>query len=533
LGPVCAEWAFPAPGPGPIAPRHCRNRSLVLPLPASRRFHVGLTLAMVGMACSIPACTPREASIDRPIRHVILISVDTLRADHLNCYGYRRRRTSQNIDALARDGILFENHIAASPWTVPSHMSLLTSLHPTAHGVTQSFQDLVSDALGRGRFNTLSEERTTLSEVLQAEGYETAAFTGGGPLDPKIGFGQGFASYDTSMYKMNEVNVEAVYSWIRQNSGTSFFLFWHNFEVHAPYLNTEFLGEVLPPERAIPISEMFDRLSHRLLDSAPELIERQGLITTAARFLRQRRALTREVTESLYDGGILSFDRYLGELLQLLRDGGLYDRSLIIVTSDHGEEFADHSRLIFDAHGHSVYEEMVRVPLIIKLPDQQHAGTRVEAVVRNIDVMPTVLHQLSISPHANEMQGTHLQPLWESSEPPPPRLAFSEALAESFEMKSVRTARHKYILSIASEDVAKRGRHSIPDRPTRRELFDLLEDPKEQQNLFESERRDLAKLTAALDDNLRAYASQPKGGVAQVELEEETIGRLKALGYLE
>jgi arylsulfatase A-like enzyme len=488
---------------------------------------------MVGMACSIPACSQRDASLDRPIRQVILISVDTLRAEHLNCYGYRRRRTSPNVDALAREGILFENHIAASPWTIPSHMSLLTSLHPTAHGVTQSFEDLVSNTLGRGTFNTLSEERTTLSEVLQAEGYATAAFTGGGPLDPKIGFGQGFASYDTSMYKLNEVNVEAVYSWIRQNSGTSFFLFWHNFEVHAPYLNTEFLHEVLSPERETPISEMFDRLNHRLLDSAPELVERQGLITTAARFLRRRGALNREVTESLYDAGILSFDRYLGELLQLLRDGGLYERSLIIVTSDHGEEFADPSRLLFDAHGHSVYEEMVRVPLIIKLPEQQHAGTRVEVVVRNIDVMPTILHQLSISSQAKEMQGTPLQPLWESSEPPSPHLAFSEALAESFEMKSVRTARHKYILSIASEDVSKRGRHFIPDQPMRRELFDLLEDPKEQQNLFESDGRDLAELTAALDDNLRAYASQPKGGVAQVELEQETIDRLKALGYLE
>ena len=111
---------------------------------------------------------------------------------------------------------------------------------------------------------------------------------------------------------------------------------------------------------------------------------------------------------------------------------------------------------------------------------QETAGwlcrSRVQAVVRSIDVMPTILHELSISAHAKEMQGTHLQPLWESSETPTSRLAFSEALAESFEMKSVRTARHKYILSIASEDVSKRGRHFVPERPLRRELFDLLED---------------------------------------------------------
>ena len=504
-----------------------------MPLLSSARLRIGLVLAVVGVACSIPACTRRDASPDRRIRNVILISADTLRADHLNCYGYQRRRTSPNVDALARDGIVFENHIAASPWTTPSHMSLFTSLYPTAHGVTQSFEDLVSNVLGRGTFNTLGEGLTTLSEVLQAEGYATAAFTGGGPLDPDIGFGRGFTSYDTSMYKIDEVNMGAVHSWIRQNSGTPFFLFWHSFEVHAPYLHTDFLEQVLSPERATPISQKFDQLRDRLVDSSPELMERQRLIGTVAGFLRQSGSMNREVTEALYDGGIVSFDRYLGELVQLLRDGGLYDRSLIIVTSDHGEEFADHSRLIFDAHGHSVYEEMVRVPLIIKLPEQEHAGARVDAVVRNIDVMPTILRELSISPRGNQMQGMPLQPMWESSQRSSPRLAFSEALAAGLEMKSVRTRRHKYILSIGPEDVSKRGRHFIPERPMRRELFDLLEDPKERRNLLEAEGRDVEELTSVLDQELRAYASQPREAVGEVELEEDTIERLRELGYVE
>ncbi len=516
-----------------VLTRRSRARSSASPLLSSRGFRIGTVLTVVGVACGISACGGPDVPPDRQIRNVILVSVDTLRADHLNCYGYQRRRTSPSVDALAREGILFENHIAASPWTTPSHMSLFTSLYPTAHGVTQSFADLVSSALGRGTFNALSENLTTLSEVLEAEGYATAAFTGGGPLDPDIGFGRGFASYDTSMYKIDEVNMGAVYSWIRQNSDAPFFLFWHNFEVHAPYLNTEFLEQVLSPERAAPISKKFDQLRGRTVDSSLELIERQGLIGTVARFLKQSGAMNREVSEALYDGGILSFDRYLGELVQLLRDGGLYDESMIIVTSDHGEEFADHSRLIFDAHGHSVYEEMVRVPLIMKLPGQRHAGTRVDAVVRNIDVMPTILRELSISFRGSQMQGMPLQPFWESSERSSPRLAFSEALAESFEMKSVRTKRHKYILSVGSEDVSKRGRQFIPEQPMRRELFDLLEDPKERRNLLEAEGRGLAELTAVLDQRLRAYASQPKEVVGEVELERDTIGQLRALGYIE
>ena len=188
---------------------------------------------------------------------VLLISVDTLRADRLNCYGFKRHITSPNIDSLARDGILFENCITASPWTIPAHMSMLTSLHPSTHGMTIPFHELFKDLYHISYdLSKLPESRTTLAEVLKTNGFTTAAFTGGGTLEPVIGFGQGFDLYDTSMVKLGDHNMSAMYDWIKQNWNRQFFLFWHHFEVHAPYLHGDFLSGVLPKESADQVRDI-------------------------------------------------------------------------------------------------------------------------------------------------------------------------------------------------------------------------------------------------------------------------------------
>ena len=168
------------------------------------RSHVAL-LALIALA--MLAC-PRPVEVSGP-PNVVLISVDTLRADFLNAYGFDEHRVSPAIDRLAADGILFEQHIAASPWTTPSHMSLFTSLAPTSHGVNESFSSLRS-GLRRGTHKKLADARTTLAEVLQRAGYATAAFTGGITLIPQIGFDQGFDRFETSMYKLDDANVQVM-----------------------------------------------------------------------------------------------------------------------------------------------------------------------------------------------------------------------------------------------------------------------------------------------------------------------------------
>jgi arylsulfatase A-like enzyme len=482
--------------------------------------------SILALALTLGACRPAPRPQAGPPTAVVLISVDTLRADRLNVYGYKERTVSPAIDALARDGILFENHIAAAPWTTPSHLSLLTSLHPSAHGVTGSFRD-ESRRLAEDRgFEKLSEATVTLAEALSARGFVTGAFTGGVTLDPKIGFGQGFATYDTSMYKLSKENTETMSAWVRAQGRGRFFLFWHNFEVHAPYLETHFLPEVLPPVKVRKVREVLSPLEERVLKG-------RAIGKGTADALDQMGLLTQPVCEALYVGGIRSEDRWVGRFLDLLRELGLYDRALIVLTSDHGEEIGERGPdRVYDQHGHTLYEELLHVPLIVKLPGQERAGTRVKAVTRAVDVMPTILDLVGHAEDVPAMQGTSLRATWEGSDPV--RIAYAESLGIPAEAKALRTDRYKYVLSISAADVLAHGRRYIPPEPASRQLFDLEQDPGERVNLLDSERRaQVSVLADTMDDRLRRHVAAQRGQAEKVQLDPETLDKLKALGYVQ
>jgi len=481
---------------------------------------------MLALALALAGCRSPARPAAGPARAVILISIDTLRADRLNAYGFKARTVSPAIDGLARDGILFENHIAASPWTTPSHLSLLTSLYPSAHGVTGSFRD-ESRRLAEDRdFEKLSESTTTLAEALSARGFAAGAFTGGVTLDPKIGFAQGFSLYDTSMYKLSNQNLGALVAWVRARGSGRFFLFWHNFEVHAPYLETHFLPEVLPAPKVRKVREVLGPLEERVLKG-------RALGKGTAEALDEMGLLTQPVCEALYVGGIRSVDRWVGRLLDLLREQGLYDSSLIVLTSDHGEEIGERGAgRVYDQHGHTLYEELLRVPLIVKLPGQERAGTRVPEVTRSVDVMPTILDLLGYASDVPAMQGTSLRPAWEGSDSV--RIAYAESLGIPAEAKALRTDRYKYVVSISAADVAQHGRRYVPPEPAARELFDLKDDPAERVNLLESPRRSqLAVLAEVLDERLRRHVASQRGQADKVQLDQETVDKLKALGYVQ
>jgi len=494
----------------------------------------GLALVAAGYLLT-SGCRPTGDPPPTPEFNVILISIDTLRADHLNCYGYEKRKVSRYIDALAADGILFENCITSSPWTTPAHLTMFTSLYPTVHGVTQTIQELEAALQQDSKFNRLPDSRVTLAEILKAGGYPTGAFTGGGTMDPRIGFDQGFDRYASTMYKLHSLNMREMNEWIDEHSEQPFFLFWHNFEVHAPYLQGTYLDEVLPPDTAAKVREFLHeegrtRKYHNLTAD-----ESKAIVARAEQFLRRQKAYQAEVCVALYDGGIKSMDTWFGKLMGKLRRRDLYDRSLIILISDHGEEFGDHRKVAFyGAHGYSVYEEMVRVPLIIKLPHQQFAGTRVTSTVRTVDLMPTILDVLRIHRGPKDMQGLSLRPLWEQPERPQDRLAISEALACMLEKKAVRTERYKFIYSLDVDTVARHGRNYLPKQLEDTELYDLRADPEESTNLLESPpSREISELATTLEQHLREFAKQRRGKPDTVELDEETIDSLRALGYLD
>jgi arylsulfatase A-like enzyme len=465
--------------------------------------------------------------------NVVLISIDTLRADRLNSYGYRAREVSPQIDRLAAEGILFETHITASPWTTPAHLSLLTALSPSAHGVIAPISQTWGK-LKRGEpAERLADEHETLAEVLSAHGYATAAFTGGRTVDPRLGFDQGFDRYETSQAKLGDTTLVPVTGWIEAHRNTPFFLFWHTFEVHAPYLETGFVREVLSEEEAARLETALAEL--RVGGPEARLQEkraRQRLINLGI--------FTLEVCSTLYDGGVRSADRAVGTLMTALKRAGVYDRTLVVVTSDHGEQLGETAGPdgpvsrdggFYNSHGHTLYEEIIRVPLVLKLPGGRPMGRRIAGVTRCIDVMPTVLDVLGI-PGPSAMQGASLRPLWNDVEGgSEERRAFTEAVNEPFESKSLRSARHKYILSFDWERVREHGRAAVPERADIVELYDLETDPGEQRNLMADPAPEAVTLGRRFDAELRRLAAVRRGQSAGVLLDAETLEKIEGLGY--
>ncbi|HXB55101.1 MAG TPA: sulfatase [Vicinamibacteria bacterium] len=461
--------------------------------------------------------------------NVVLISLDTLRADRLNCYGYRARVVSPNIDALARDGVLFEAHIAAAPWTTPSHMSLLTSLYPTSHGVTASIRSIkqVIQGASPGEYERLNSSRTTLAEVFAGKGFATAAFTGGGGVDPQIGFGRGFSVYDTSMVKLDSRDMRTMYSWIDGQKDRPFFIFWHTYEVHAPYFETTFLADVLPRSKAAEIEGAYQRLPR----------ERES--PRAVQILKDFGAFDPVVSDALYTGGVRAVDRWVGEFIGFLKTRGLYERTLIVLTSDHGEQLGERALdagdwcSFYDCHGHTLFDELVRVPLIVKLPSEQHAGTRMRSVSSALDVMPTILDVVRLSGPTTQMQGVSLRARWEGRAQGSPSFAYSESLAGDTEAKSVRSEHLKYTLRIRADTVSQYGRAFIPLTPDKRELYDLEADPGERRNLLSSSAaQSYARLAAMLDAALRRQTAGRVGHAEGQTLAKETMDRLRSLGYI-
>ena len=487
---------------------------------------MGRRLAAIGLLAAT-AATPACRQSDPPI-HIVLISADTLRADRLGAYGYATRPTSPRLDALAEEALLFEVHIAAAPWTTPSHMSLLTGLTPTRHGVTGGDRRLREALQGERPFERLPDAVTTLAEALGAEGWATGAFTGGATLDPRIGFDQGFGEYDTTMVKLDSAKVDRVLSWIDAHDEGPFFLFWHTFEVHAPYVSPKFLDDVLSATRAHALGE---RLEH--------LPEKNGWkqVRAAKRVMRNHDAYDLEVTRALYDGGVRSFDRWLGELVDGLKERGIWDRTLLVLTSDHGEQLGEEGRPapygdgFYNVHGHTLFEEMIRIPLIVKLPGSAPESLRIPEVTASIDVMPTILDIVGV-PVPPEVQGRSLRPLWEGQAGWMARSALSESLSEGEEKKSLRADRYKYIVDIDAATVVKEGRSHLPPDPPAA-LYDLVEDPEERRDLLAgAEEEATTRRTRTMAQELRRWLAEvgkPDAGW----LSPETREGLEALGYVE
>jgi arylsulfatase A-like enzyme len=433
------------------------------------------------MAATVAACGPGpRAEAPAPAENVILVSIDTLRADRLGCYG-REPSFTPNIDAFREEAVLFELTIAQAPSTLSSHASLFTSLLPQHHGASIK------------RRRSLAPDHLTVAEVLRAEGFKTAAFHGGGQLDAVFGVGQGFDVWETPGHRPGEPfrdefrpTVARALSWLEQVGQNPFFLFVHTYENHHPYTpSPENLAAVeadyegpLPSEISI---ELLNAINTKRSTITPEDLRH---------------------IESTYEAEIRSVDAAFGALVEGLRRLDLYEQSLIIFTSDHGEEFGEHGMVGW--HGHTLYDELLRVPLLIKYRDSWHAGQTLSDQVRLLDVAPTMLGALD-RPRPTVFEGADLT-LYAAGGPAPAPYAVS-------------------VLEEGGSSIRSPGWKRI-----RRSLFDLSRDPGETKDVAEEFPGTSEKLRLI---KLELITEGPSIGAVAAPISPELRERLESLGYVE
>jgi arylsulfatase A-like enzyme len=451
-----------------------------MPAPRAPLVVAWFAAAAVGMAALAALdLGPSSRSTVRP--HVVLVSIDTLRADHLGCYGYDQP-TSPRIDAFSREAVLFEEVVAAAPSTLASHASLLTSLVVPHHGASFA------------RRAPLPADRLTLADVLHERGYATVAWHGGGQIHERFGLDQGFERYDRVRGRFGNAVGRAL-EWLDQRSpedDAPFFMFLHTYEVHLPYT---------------------PRARHRaLFGRYPTRLEDHIAMEDLRPFNRGERDLTRGDRDHIvaaYDAEVRSADEAFGTLLEGLRDRGLLDRTVMALTSDHGEELGERTRIGW--HSHTLYDELLRVPLIVRFPGGLHAGTRVRGQVGGIDVAPTLL----------DIAGFRS-----------PAVFQGRSLLERVE--GLPSDRDSYVLS--ARDVKRGKRLSLrSDRwkwIVHRGLFDLEGDPGETKNLRDRDAQSQARARMMKARADRWAMARPEPTTRTVGLSEDLTDQLRALGYV-
>ena len=443
----------------------------------------------LGMSIQDSSLKVRASSTDE-FPNIILISIDSLRSDHLGCYGYKRN-TTPNIDKLAADGVTFENAISTTTWTLPAHISMLTALSPEVHQV-------IRDGV------RLSEKATVCAEILKDADYLTAGFVSAPYLHSEFGFNQGFDLYDdyTIYHSSNRASHQGITSpkihkrvkkWLAKNHQQSFFLFVHYWDVHYDYN---------PPP---PYDTMFDPNYKGKITG--ENYERNHRINPSM----HKRDLEHII--ALYDGEIAFTDSYIGKLLAYLKQLGLYDKTLIILTADHGDEFFEHGR---KGHRKNLFDETLKVPLMMKFPANEWQGKRLAKQVQIIDIVPTFLAYLSFNWDAN-FQGKSLMPLISGAADESEPYNFADLHGW---LKCVRSNQTKYIVNM--------------ERRKRFQLYDLAEDKGEQHDKTMSRPALRKKMHKTLTDWLKVAKILAKNlGKSEFEYEENLKKQLKDLGYIQ
>jgi len=440
-----------------------------------------ILVLFIGMACT-------KAEKHPP---VIVLMLDTLRADHLGFYGYERD-TSPNLDAFAKENIAFKYAFTAAPWTPPSVATMLTGLYPSAHG----FMPPNSHEEARRRLAPLSPALTTLPEVLRDGGYATAAVSSNPWITSEFGFEQGFESFRYLRATRASDVVAAGLDLIDRMSRKPqpFFLYLHFLDPHNPYA---------PPT---PYDHMFPAVLRR---SEPSYND--------------------ETLDAIrrYDGEIRYLDGELGRFFASLRERGLYDRAIIVVIADHGEQFWEHGSKY---HGNALHNEEVHVPFFLRDPRSGRRGEAVDQVVSTVDLFPTILGLLEMAPPAGQRNGVSVF----ATDALAKRAGVASEIRRVTDQRAFITReRRKVIFEVP---LLPRGRPleraRLWNTPQLVGLFDLQTDYFDRRPL--DDRVTLARLQSSLETAFAAAvtARRKRAPAPNSAVGEEKLERLKALGYL-
>ncbi|MCE9593200.1 MAG: sulfatase [Planctomycetes bacterium] len=437
---------------------------------------------------------------------ILFVSIDSLRADHVHCYGYPKE-TSPTLDALAAEGVRCANAVSTTSWTLPSHAAMFTGLYDSAHGV-------IDNGLA------LAEKHTTLAETLKAVGYQTAGFFGGPYLHPIFGLSQGFDVYESCMTTVpadidamelrREVTqsvspthsdvtsprtLERVTKWSERADARPFFAFVHLWDVHYDYIPPKEYVDRFDPDYTGTL-DGHDYMSNPAIHPGMDARDLQHLL-------------------ALYDGEIRFTDEHLAKIIDVLRrKAGSAENLMVVVVADHGDEFFDHG---LRGHAITLYEEVVHVPLIFSWPGHVLAGRTIDQQVRTIDLFPT-LASIGGAEVPKQVQGRNLAPYFNGNEPLPTEPAMLELFMARLDFRALRTETLKVITSESLGDI---GGYRL-DRDPRETKVIGTEWPNMKKALLRLD--DLARQSTELRETLGA---DPTEATVQPWLQD----RLKSLGY--
>jgi arylsulfatase A-like enzyme len=480
-------------------------RDQVLPLDAFAGKLVRLDLSAEGelgmgrVAWSTPALLVPQTKLQKPsktAKNVVVVLIDTMRARSLKPFNPQTRVKTPVLDKIATEGAVFEATQAPENWTKPSTASLLTGLYPATHGAK-------TDAA------VVPKAATLLSESLKEAGFSTASFIANGYVSDKFGFNQGWDKYTNYIREKKSTDAENVFKdagdWIEQHKDERFFAYVHTIDPHVPYdPPDEFLSMYKKGEYTGPVSPR----------KTPEQLAEAKKVPPKISFS----AADKQYLKDLYDGEVSYHDRYMGLFVERLAKLGLYDDTVFVITADHGEEFDEHGSW---GHGHSVYQELLWIPYIVRLPGVVPAGKRIGEAVSSMTVFPTVLEAVGVTAPSTLEDRSVLS--WLRGAPPPAvPVAFSDFLDDR---RVIRAGRWKLIL-----------------RGTNETLFDLASDPTEQKELERSKHPIAARYTTLMLGQFlgardrRNWLGAGQGQGVKLERENAAIDdtlreQLKAIGY--